>query len=129
MPKRNGTGIALLADPTRRHLISAIALRPAIRPSKLATQLGLSRSTVSRQLRHLREAELVIGHYGFVDGRWITYTVNPARQGQILAWLAGTAVGIEDRDDREHANAGSSASADSAVVAQNDNDRSPVRDG
>ena len=95
MAKRNGTGMALLADPTRRRLLALICLRPS-RPSRLAFQLGLSRSAVSRQLALLEDAGLVAGHASYVDGRWTIYTVNPRRHSQITAWLAGTAVGIED---------------------------------
>jgi hypothetical protein len=42
MPKRNGPGIALLADPTRRRIIAALAISPR-RPSSLAAELHLSR--------------------------------------------------------------------------------------
>jgi len=101
MPRRIDGGIALLADPTRRRLIAAIAARRTVRPSKLALQLGLSRSAVSRHLRRLREADLVIAHFSYVDGRWISYSVNPQRQGQILAWLAGTDVGLEAANARD----------------------------
>jgi len=59
----------------------------------LADLFDLSRFTVSRQLRLLREAELVVGRRLQIDGRGILYTVNPRRHGQITAWLAGTDVG------------------------------------
>src|SRR5689334_2725433 len=123
MPRRIDGGIAVLADPTRRRLIAAIALRPAVRPSKLALQLGLSRSAVSRQLRRLHEAGLLVVQDSYVDGRWLYYSVNPLRQGQILAWLAGTEVGLETRRDRPadppsgSPGDDSSASDDSPVVA------------
>jgi DNA-binding transcriptional ArsR family regulator len=130
MPRRIDGGIAVLADPTRRRLIAAIALRPAVRPSKLALQLGLSRSAVSRQLRRLHEAGLLVVQDSYVDGRWLYYSVNPLRQGQILAWLAGTEVGLETRRDRPADAASgspgddSSASDDSPVVAAKHNNRS-----
>jgi DNA-binding transcriptional ArsR family regulator len=92
MPFRNGAGIALLADPTRRRLIAALAIRPA-RPSKLADLLELSRFTVSRQLRLLREAGLVVDHRLEGDGRGSLYMINDRRHGAITAWLAGTDVG------------------------------------
>jgi DNA-binding transcriptional ArsR family regulator len=92
MPRRNGSGIALLADPTRRRLIAALAIRPA-RPSMLADWLELSRFTVSRQLRLLSEAGLVVGHKLVVDRRGVLYTIDPRRHGAITAWLAGTDVG------------------------------------
>ncbi len=93
MPKRNGTGIALLADPTRRDIIAALALRPQ-RPSRLASSLGLSRPAMSRQLRLLEEAGLVRGHALPGDRRAVLYTIDPRRHGAITAWLAGTGVGL-----------------------------------
>jgi DNA-binding transcriptional ArsR family regulator len=92
MPHRNGAGIALLADPTRRRLIAALAIRPA-QPSTLADLLELSRFTVSRQLRLLRDAGLVVDHRLLSDGRGVLYTINARRHGAITAWLAGTDVG------------------------------------
>ena len=92
MPHRNGSGIALLADPTRRRLIAALAIRPA-RPSVLADWLDLSRFVVSRQLRLMSDAGLVVGHKLVVDGRGVLYTINPRSHGAITAWLAGTDVG------------------------------------
>lgn len=92
MPKRNGSGIALLADPTRRGIIAALAVRPQ-QPSRLAAQLGLSRPAIARQLRLLEKAELVWSHDVPGDGRAVWYTINPRRHGAITAWLAGTEVG------------------------------------
>ena len=91
MPHRNGTGIELLADPTRRRLIAALAIRPA-RPSRLADLLELSRFTVSRQLRLMAEAGLVVGHRLVGDSRGVLYTIDSRRHGAITAWLAGTDV-------------------------------------
>ena len=92
MPHRNGSGIALLADPTRRRLIAALAIRPA-QPSALAAILDLSRFAVSRHLRLLRDAELVVARRLVADRRGFLYTINPRRHGAITAWLAGTDVG------------------------------------
>ena len=55
--------------------------------------LDLSPFTVSRQLRLLREAGLVVDHRMMSDGRCHLYTINAARHGAITAWLAGTDVG------------------------------------
>ena len=92
MPRRNGTGIALLADPTRRRIIAALAIRPG-QPSWLADLLDLSRFTVSRQLRILREAGLVVGNPMLLDRRGRRYMLNSRHHGAITAWLAGTDVG------------------------------------
>ena len=92
MPKRNGVGIDLLADPTRRKLISLIAIGVG-QPSKLAKEVGLSRQAVSRQLRIMARADLIRSRQGFVDRRQAFYFIEPKRLGQITAWLAGTEVG------------------------------------
>jgi DNA-binding transcriptional ArsR family regulator len=92
MPKRNGTGIDLLADPTRRRIIGLLAVRPR-RPSSLAAEIGRSRPAVVRQLHLLQDAGLVIADRTIVDGRVLLYRINPTRQGAIMAWLVGTDVG------------------------------------
>jgi DNA-binding transcriptional ArsR family regulator len=92
MPKRNGTGIDLLADPTRRRIVALLALNER-RPSKLAAEIGLSRPATSRQLRLLQRAGLVAARRWYLDGRGLVYYIEPKRLGQIAAWLAGTEVG------------------------------------
>ena len=92
MPKRNGAGIELLADPTRRRLVAAIALRPR-RPSSLAAEVGLSRPATTRQLRLLEEASLIRGTTFIADRRGVLFTIDARSHGQITAWLAGTEIG------------------------------------
>jgi DNA-binding MarR family transcriptional regulator len=92
MPKRNGAGIELLADPTRRRLVAAIALRPR-RPSSLAAELGLSRPATTRQLGLLEEASLIRGTKFIADRRGVLFTIEARSHGQITAWLAGTEIG------------------------------------
>ena len=91
MPKRNGSGVELLADPTRRSIIAILALRPR-QPSRLAADLGLSRPAITRQLRLLADAGLISGHATAGDRRGVLYTINPGRHGVITAWLAGTEI-------------------------------------
>lgn len=88
MPKRNGPGIELLADPTRRRIIAALAISPR-RPSGLAAELGLSRPATTRQLRLLFESGLIEVHYSRVDGRVRLYAISSEHHGRITAWLAG----------------------------------------
>ena len=92
MPKRNGQGIDLLADPTRRRIVALLALGTG-HPSDIATELGLSPQAISRQLGILRRAGLITVRRGYVDRRWLLYFIEPRRLGQIAAWLAGTEVG------------------------------------
>jgi DNA-binding transcriptional ArsR family regulator len=92
MPKRNGSGIELLADPTRRRMVALLAVAQ-LSPSKLAAEIGLSRPATSRQLRLLLKAGLVRIRRSYVDRRQLVYSIDPLRHGQITAWLAGTEVG------------------------------------
>lgn len=92
MPKRNGSGIELLADPTRRRIIAALAVAPR-RPSTLARDLGLSRPATTRQLKLLCSARLVRVSRSLADGGVRLYSIEPRSHGPITAWLAGTNVG------------------------------------
>lgn len=92
MARRNGVGIALLADETRRSIIALLAVR-ARRPKDIATALDLSRPAVSRQLGLLEDAGLVRQHRSYIDGRGIMYQLEPAAVRPITAWLAATSVG------------------------------------
>ena len=96
MAKRNGTGIALLADETRRRIVALLAVRPR-RPSAIAAELGLSRPATSRQLRLLEQAGLIWAFRSRLDGRGFVYSIKPSAQGRIIAWLAGTDVGLPNR--------------------------------
>jgi DNA-binding transcriptional ArsR family regulator len=96
MPRRNGAGIELLADPTRRRIIALLAVHP-LRPSTIASEVCLSRPAVSRQLRLLRQAGLIVATRSRVDGRAVLYGIHPSRHGSITAWLAGTSVGRPGR--------------------------------
>lgn len=95
MTRRTGTGIALLADGTRRTIVALIALRPR-HPSELARELGLSRPAVSRQLSLLTRAGLLRVATSRVDRRGRVYRLDPEEQGRITAWLAGTDIGLEE---------------------------------
>jgi len=92
VPKRNGVGIDLLADLTRRRIVALIALGMG-QPSKLGREIGLSRPATSRQLRLLRDAGLIAVRPSYLDRRRRVYFIEPRRLGQITAWLAGTEVG------------------------------------
>jgi predicted transcriptional regulator len=92
MARRNGFGIALLADQTRRSIIALLAIRPR-RPMDIASELGLSRPAVSRQLKLLRDAGLIRAYRSYLDGRGLMYQLHPSASRQITAWLAGTGIG------------------------------------
>ena len=93
MPKRNGPGIELLANSTRRRIVTLLAAQP-MRPSVIAQELGLSRPATSRQLRLLEDAGLVRGWNSMIDGRGVIYAIDPRALRPIIAWLAGTWTGV-----------------------------------
>jgi len=91
MPKRNGAGIELLADPMRRRIVAALALSVR-RPSNLAVEIGLTRPATARQLHLLQDAGLIRSSRSPADGRVILYSLEPRQLGRITAWLAGTEI-------------------------------------
>src|ERR1700675_41484 len=91
VPKRNGDGIDLLADPMRRRIIASLAMRPR-RPSSLAAEIGLSRPATARQLHLLRDAGLVWSGRSLLDGRVVMFGIDQRQHGRITAWLAGTEI-------------------------------------
>jgi DNA-binding transcriptional ArsR family regulator len=88
MPARNGEGIELLADPTRRRIVGLVADKVR-RPTDIAVALDLRRPAVSRQLRLLVDAGLLRWRWSLLDRRSRDYFIEPAMQAPILAWLAG----------------------------------------
>jgi predicted transcriptional regulator len=91
MPSRNGSGIELLADPTRRRIIALLAIRPW-RPSQLAAEIGLGRPATTRQLHLLAREGLVGSVRSLADGRIVLYRIEAQNHGAITAWLAGTEI-------------------------------------
>ena len=91
MPKRNGVGIELLADPIRRQIIGALALGTR-RPSSLAKEIGLSEPAICRQLWLLRNAGLITSKRSLTDGRARLYVIDPQQIRPITAWLAGVQI-------------------------------------
>jgi len=92
VPRRNGQGIDLLADPIRRRIIAALALHPW-RPSEVAAEIGLSRPATTRQLHLLRDAGLIRAGRSLLDGRVVLFYIEQRQLGRITAWLAGTEIG------------------------------------
>ena len=88
MPARNGEGIELLADPTRRRIIALIAGRVR-RPTDMAAALEITTPAVSRQLRLLLLAGLIRWRWSLLDRRSRDYFIDPSMEAPILAWLAG----------------------------------------
>jgi DNA-binding transcriptional ArsR family regulator len=72
-----------IADPTRRAILSLIALH-AMTPNALAEHFDSSRQAVSKHIKILVECKLVEQQQ---DGREIYYHLNPKKMKEIDKWL------------------------------------------
>ncbi|MDQ3012499.1 MAG: metalloregulator ArsR/SmtB family transcription factor [Acidobacteriota bacterium] len=73
-----------IADPTRRAIISLIALQ-AMTPNALAEHFHTSRQAVSKHIKILTECELVKQEQ---QGREIYYSLEMEKMKEIDKWLA-----------------------------------------
>jgi DNA-binding transcriptional ArsR family regulator len=74
---------AALADPTRRHLVEALADREAT-ATELAAGLPVTRQAVAKHLASLRDAGLVDARRA---GRETRYRLTPEPLGDALTWM------------------------------------------
>jgi DNA-binding transcriptional ArsR family regulator len=74
-----------IADPTRRALLDRLRGGPAA-VNALAADFAMSRPAVSKHLRVLREARLVVEH---PVGRERLYELQPAALQQVAGWIEG----------------------------------------
>jgi DNA-binding transcriptional ArsR family regulator len=74
-----------LGDPTRRQLLSAIANRPSLTATELATGLPISRQAVLKHLNALSEAGLLQRERA---GREVRYSMTPAPLSDAVSWMA-----------------------------------------
>jgi DNA-binding transcriptional ArsR family regulator len=72
-----------IADPTRRAILSLIALQ-AMTPNALAEKFDSSRQAVSKHIRILAECQLVKKEQ---SGREIYYHFNPKKLKEVDKWL------------------------------------------
>lgn len=87
---RVGAVFAALADPTRRHLVEALAAQPGATATGLASSLPISRQAVAKHLATLDQAGLVSSHR---RGRELRFELQPRPLTDAAAWIA--AVGGE----------------------------------
>lgn len=73
-----------IADPTRRAILSLIALQ-AMTPNALAEHFDTSRQAVSKHIKVLTECQLVKQEQ---SGREIYYHFNPKKMKEVVDWLA-----------------------------------------
>ena len=84
--------LAALADPIRRRAVELLALRP-YRASDLASALGVTRSTMSKHLRTLRQGGLVIDTSPAFDTRVRIYQLRQEPFSDVRLWLERTEQG------------------------------------
>ena len=75
---------AALADPTRRHLLEALARQPAS-ATRLAAELPISRQAVAKHLAGLHAAHLVRAERA---GRETLYSLHPEPLSDAAEWIA-----------------------------------------
>jgi DNA-binding transcriptional ArsR family regulator len=85
-----------LADPTRRLLVSWIAVRPAT-ATELAKRLPISRQAVVKHLEVLDEARLIARAR---TGREVRYSLEAERLADASQWLAAVTTRWEARLQR-----------------------------
>jgi DNA-binding transcriptional ArsR family regulator len=73
-----------LADPTRRHLLQALASRDSVTATGLAAELPISRQAVSKHLAALSGADLVRSDR---VGRETIYSLRPERLNAAAKWI------------------------------------------
>jgi DNA-binding transcriptional ArsR family regulator len=72
-----------IADPTRRAIITLIALQ-AMTPNALAEHFDTSRQSISKHLKILQECELIKTEY---QGREIYYQLHIKKMKEVDKWL------------------------------------------
>jgi DNA-binding transcriptional ArsR family regulator len=87
MAKQTVDGVlGALADPTRRHVVQLLGERPH-RAGELAVAAGTSPPTMSRHLRVLLEAGIVVDERVPSDARVRVFRLQPEPIGALQAWL------------------------------------------
>ncbi|WP_320669449.1 ArsR/SmtB family transcription factor [Patulibacter defluvii] len=79
----------LLADPTRVRIVDALVDGPR-RTAELAAATGMTAAALSRHLKLLREADLVVRRDVADDGRGRAYALRPAALDGLAGWLRST---------------------------------------
>jgi DNA-binding transcriptional ArsR family regulator len=79
-----------LADPTRRHLVEALASDPGATATGLAAALPISRQAVAKHLQLLADAGLVASHR---RGREALFELDTEPLDEAVAWIG--AIGTE----------------------------------
>ena len=82
-----------IADPTRRAILSLVALQ-AMTPGSIADSFDSSRQTISKHIQILTECHLLRQEQ---SGREIYYHFNPEKMQEIAEWLKPFALMWDER--------------------------------
>lgn len=80
------TLLSALADPARRRAVEVLGQGPQ-RAGELAGRLGLAPPAMSRHLKELKAAGLVVDHHPEGDARVRVYALNSTRLTELKDWL------------------------------------------
>jgi DNA-binding transcriptional ArsR family regulator len=89
-----GAVFGALADPTRRHLVAALAAEPGASATRLASSLPISRQAVAKHLKLLADAGLVSSHR---SGREALFELEPAPLAEAAAWMGTVSAEWDER--------------------------------
>jgi DNA-binding transcriptional ArsR family regulator len=78
---------AALADPARRRAVEILGKGPR-RAGELASLLGLPAPAMSRHLKEMKAAGLVVDSHPEIDARVRVYALNAQRLTELKTWLA-----------------------------------------
>ena len=78
--------LSALSDPTRRAVVDLLRKKP-LRAGEIAGQLGVTPPALSRHLRVLRRAGLIVDDEPEHDARIRLYRLNPKAFSSLKAWL------------------------------------------
>jgi DNA-binding transcriptional ArsR family regulator len=78
--------LAVLADPTRRAIVDMLSASPR-RAGEIHSAFPIANPAISRHLRVLREAGVVIERRVANDGRLRLYELAPAGLAEVAMWL------------------------------------------
>jgi DNA-binding transcriptional ArsR family regulator len=92
--ERVGAVFGALADPTRRHLVEALAAEPGATATGLATNLPISRQAVAKHLKLLADAGLVSCRR---SGREALFELDAGPLAEAVAWMGTVGAEWDDR--------------------------------
>lgn len=94
MEDQLGEVFGALSDPSRRHVLRALAARPDLTQTALAAALPITRQAVAKHLSTLAEAGLVASTR---VGRETHYRFTPAPLDDAARWIAEVGGEWDDR--------------------------------